>query len=140
MAQIREPFFTTRRTLLKLGSGAIASVAASAAYVRDAGAARRGFFFDPFLLTPLPVFSLSPDCASIQCADQDEIRHSCNSCKACRSHSINKRWSSESAVVRAHDCCRCTVKKQLVPRVLHQEMFGSGATARTEFDYRSLGL
>jgi hypothetical protein len=140
MAQIREPFFTTRRALLKLGSGAIASVAASAAYVRDASAARRGWSFNPASLTPMPVFYLSPDCASIQCADQDEIRHSCNSCKACRSHSINKRWTSESAVVRAHDCCRCTVKQQSVPRVLYQEMFGSGTTARTEFDYRSLGL
>ncbi len=138
MAQFREPFFTTRRTLLKLGSGAVASVAASAAYVRDASAARRGWFFDPILLTPMPVYYLSPDCASIQCAEQDEIRLSCNSCKACRSHSINKRWSSESAVVRAHDCCRCTVMKTLVPLVQYQEMFGTGATARTEFDYRSL--
>ena len=138
MAHLRDPILSTRRTLLKLGGGAIASVTTGAAFVRDAGAARRGSPFNPILLIPLPVFFLSPDCASIQCADQDEIRHSCNSCKACRSHSINKRWSSESAVVRAHDCCRCTVMKRMVPRVLHQEMFGSGATARTEFDYRSL--
>jgi hypothetical protein len=138
MADFREPLHVTRRSLLKLSGAAVASVGATAAYVREASAARRGWFFNPVLLTPMPVFFLSPDCSSIQCAEQDEIRHSCNACKACRSHSINKRWTSEAAVVRAHDCCRCTVKKTLVPQALYTEMFGSGPTARTEFDYRSL--
>jgi hypothetical protein len=138
MADLREPFHVTRRSLLKVGGGAVATVGATVAYVREAAAVRRGGFFNPALFTPMPVFYLSPDCSTIQCADQDEIRHSCNACRACRSHSINKRWSNAGAVVRAHDCCRCTVKKMLVPRVLHQEMFGKGQGARTEFDFRSL--
>jgi hypothetical protein len=138
MTDFREPIHATRRSLLKITGAAVATVGASAAYVRDATAARRGGIFNPILLTPMPVYFLNPDCSTIQCADQTEIRHSCNACKACRRHSINKRWSSEAAVVRAHDCCRCTVQKTLIPRVLYEQMFGSGPGARTEFDFRSL--
>ncbi len=138
MAQIRDPFQVTRRSLLKIGGAAAATLTASATYIREASAARRGTFFNPVSLTPMPVFSLSPDCSTIECAEQTEIRHSCNACKACRRHSINKRWTSETAVVRAHDCCRCTVQKTLVPRALYEEMFGTGLNARTEFDFRSL--
>lgn len=140
MVQIREPLSVTRRSLLKVSGAAIATLGASAAYVREAAAVRRGGFFNPVLLTPMPVYFLNPDCSTLQCADQTDIRHSCNACNACRKHSINKRWTSEAAVIRAHDCCRCTVQKTLVPRVLYQEMFGTGPGARTEFDFRSLGL
>src|SRR4051812_6888211 len=101
MTDFREPIHATRRSLLKFSGAAVATLGASAAYVRDASAVRRGWFFNPILLTPMPVYYLSPDCSTIQCADQTELRHSCNSCKACRRHSINKRWSSEAAVVRA---------------------------------------
>lgn len=138
MSDFREPLHVSRRSLLKASGVAVATVAATATYVRDAAAVRKGGFFNPVLLAPVPVYYLSPDCASTQCADQTEIRHSCNSCKACRRHAINKRWASESAIRRAHPCCRCTVKKTLVPRALYQEMFGTGAQARTEFDLRSL--
>jgi hypothetical protein len=138
MAQIRDPFQVTRRSLLKISGAAVTTLGASATYIREASAARRGTFFNPVSLTPMAVYYLSPDCSTIECADQTEIRHSCNSCKACRRHSINKRWTTETAVVRAHDCCRCTVKKTLVPRAQYEEMFGTGPSARTEFDFRSL--
>lgn len=137
MADLQGPFNVTRRSLLRVGGAALATLGAGAGYVRDAAAVRRGGSFNPIALTPMPVFYLSPDCSTIQCADQDEIRHSCNACRACRRHSINKRWTSEAAVVRAHDCCRCTIKKTLVPKALYEQMFGTGPGARTEFDFRS---
>jgi hypothetical protein len=138
MAPLRDPVRVTRRSLLRIGGGLAAALAAGSVWIREASAVRRGGFFNPNVLIPVKIYYLSPDCSSIQCADQTELRHSCNSCNACRNHARNKRWASAEAVRRAHDCCRCTVKSTYVLRGIHEGMFGTGASFRPEFDYRSL--
>jgi len=121
---------TTRWILLR-------SSAALSAIVAAGGVSFRGVFG----AEQVTIYYLDPNCAGKPdvCSHPTDKRnkHTCDACYACINHAKNKRWASEEAITRAHDCCRCSVKRSRAPVSAFEAMFGTGSGFKPEFDLRN---
>lgn len=120
----------TRRMLLRTSTALSAIVAAGGGSLRGAFSAKQ-----------VTIYYLDPNCAGKPdvCSHPTDKRnkHGCNACYACINHANNKRWASEDAITRAHECCRCSVKRSRVPAAAFEAMFGTGGNFTPAFDLRN---